>query len=112
MLFRSLADMYWMPAILGLARPDFVVGRALANEALRLDPESADGHIAIAWIMAISDWDWVRSEAEFRRAISLDPSSGWGYLGLSDLLADVGLESRVIKSRAVRSASAFLPAHQ
>jgi tetratricopeptide (TPR) repeat protein len=44
----------------------------------------------VAWIAAVTGWDWARAEAEFRRAIALDPGSGWGYFGLSDLLADLG----------------------
>jgi TolB-like protein len=88
--FAWFANVYWVPANFGLAGADFVVARALANEALRLDPQCADAHMGIAWIVAVSEWEWARSEAEFRRAIALDPSSAWGYFGLSDLLADVG----------------------
>jgi TolB-like protein/class 3 adenylate cyclase/Tfp pilus assembly protein PilF len=88
--YAWLANVYWTPSITGFAKADFVVARALANEALRLDPESADAHTAIAYIAAVTEWEWARSEAEFRRAIALDPSNGWGYFGLSDLLAEVG----------------------
>jgi TolB-like protein/class 3 adenylate cyclase/Tfp pilus assembly protein PilF len=88
--FAWLANLYWVPANFGLARPDFAVARGLANEALRLDPDCPDAHMTIAWILAVTEWEWARSEAEFQRAIALDPSSAWGYFGLSDLLANVG----------------------
>jgi tetratricopeptide (TPR) repeat protein len=96
--YAWLANVYWTPGNFGFARPDFVVARALANEALRLDPESADAHTAIAWIAAVSEWDWARSETEFHRAIALDPSGAWGYFGFSDLLAEVGRFDRATEA--------------
>jgi TolB-like protein/Tfp pilus assembly protein PilF len=88
--YAWLAFVYVVPNPLGLGPADFPVSRALANEALRLDPDSALAYTGLGWISVISEWDWSRAEADFRRAIALDPSTGWGDHGLSDLLANVG----------------------
>jgi adenylate cyclase len=88
--YAGLAELAWVPSIMGFARSDFPVARALANEAVRLDPACADAHIALAWIGAVYEWDWTRAEGEFRRAIALDPSGSLAYHGLADLLANVG----------------------
>lgn len=46
-----------------------------AEEAVRLNPESADGWVAMAGLSAHWDFDWKESERRFRRAIALQPSN-------------------------------------
>jgi len=88
--YAGLAELAWVPSIMGFARSDFPVARALANEALRLDPTSAPARVALGWIGAVYEWEWTRAEGEFHRAIALDPSDHFAYQGLADLLANVG----------------------
>jgi TolB-like protein/DNA-binding winged helix-turn-helix (wHTH) protein/Flp pilus assembly protein TadD len=45
-----------------------------ANKALELDPTIAEGHAELALVEFYYDWDWTRSEQEFRRAIELNPN--------------------------------------
>jgi tetratricopeptide (TPR) repeat protein len=43
--------------------------------ALSIDDNLAEAHLSLALITLFFDWDWPRSEDEFRRAISLDPNN-------------------------------------
>ncbi len=47
--------------------------RQWAEKALQLDASLAEAHTALAWL-ALSEWDWNKSEQEFKRAIELNPS--------------------------------------
>jgi TolB-like protein/DNA-binding winged helix-turn-helix (wHTH) protein len=48
--------------------------RAAALRALQIDPSLPEAHTALALIVQNYDWDWERSEKEFRRAIELNPN--------------------------------------
>jgi TolB-like protein/DNA-binding winged helix-turn-helix (wHTH) protein/Tfp pilus assembly protein PilF len=48
--------------------------RESAVTALRIDPELAEAHAALACVLSRYDWDWARSDAEFKRAIDLNPN--------------------------------------
>ncbi|MFI5419326.1 MAG: adenylate/guanylate cyclase domain-containing protein [Nitrososphaerales archaeon] len=45
-----------------------------ARKALELDDTLADAHVLLAVILVAKEWDFVRSEKEFRLAIKLNPS--------------------------------------
>jgi serine/threonine protein kinase len=53
----------------------FPKAKAAAQQALEIDPELAEGHSALAYVLAPFDWNWKESEREFKRAIELDPNS-------------------------------------
>ncbi|HEV3419101.1 MAG TPA: hypothetical protein VG075_02250 [Candidatus Acidoferrum sp.] len=81
-------DPSYAPAYAGLA--DFYSSRAVgedegseeawrqaekyANQALRLDSESAETHTAIAEIKLMHDWDWRAAREHALRALQLNPS--------------------------------------
>src|SRR5262249_22528111 len=48
--------------------------RKAADQALKLDPNVSDGHLAMGKI-SMMDWDLDGAEAEFRRALELDPGN-------------------------------------
>jgi TolB-like protein/Tfp pilus assembly protein PilF len=47
---------------------------AAALQALALDESIPEAHVAIASVIALRDWQWVRSEISFQRALELAPS--------------------------------------
>lgn len=48
---------------------------AEVHQALDLDPDLADAHSIHAYILFAYDWDWPRSEAEFKRSLDLNSNS-------------------------------------
>lgn len=50
-------------------------GRAAAIGALSIDQDLAEAHLSLALITFFVDWNWEKSEEEFKIAISLDPNN-------------------------------------
>jgi TolB-like protein/Flp pilus assembly protein TadD len=60
----------------------FPKAKATALKAIELDEALADGHLALADVVADLDWDWVTQERQLKRALELNPSSAsvhWAY---------------------------------
>ncbi len=76
--YAGLADSY---AALGgdwnyLSPSDsFPKAKAAAMKALELDDTVGEAHAALAYAVFFADWDWPRTEIEFKRAIELTPNS-------------------------------------
>jgi tetratricopeptide (TPR) repeat protein len=56
-----------------------------AQRAVDLNPNLDEAHEALAGL-AVADWDWTRSETEYRRAIQLNPNSADAHTGYFYLL--------------------------
>ena len=77
-----------------------------AQKAVRLDDNLDRGHAALAWV-AVSDWDWTRAEAEYKRAIQLNPNSTNAHIGYSHLLMILGRSEE--SAREERAANVLDP---
>ena len=71
-------------------RDAFPRARQAAEKALALDPELGEAHAPLAYTALHYDWDWAKSEAEFRRAIQLSPNYGAAHHWYSHLLTALG----------------------
>ncbi|MBJ6980042.1 winged helix-turn-helix domain-containing protein [Luteimonas sp. MC1895] len=63
---------------------------AAAQQALRIDPESADAHAANGLIQFFYEWDWAGAETSLKRAIELNPSLARAHFGYAHLLVNLG----------------------
>jgi TolB-like protein/Tfp pilus assembly protein PilF len=61
-----------------------------AAEALRLDPNLSDAHLAMGRLFNELDWDWHASEIEFKRAIMLDPRNTLALRSASSQAVQMG----------------------
>jgi TolB-like protein/tetratricopeptide (TPR) repeat protein len=52
----------------------FSKGKADAMTALRLDPDLAEAHTALAALFWLHDWQWKDAETEFKRSLQLGPT--------------------------------------
>jgi tetratricopeptide (TPR) repeat protein len=90
------------PAYLGLSKFYFVLSlhslsprQALplaeqyADQALRLDPSSAAGHLQLGDVEA-AEWNWNAADREFRRAIALAPGLASAHMLYADYLDAIG----------------------
>ncbi|HEX2341725.1 MAG TPA: tetratricopeptide repeat protein, partial [Vicinamibacterales bacterium] len=64
--------------------------RAAALEAIRLEPDLADAHRALAAVRFQYDWDWPGTEASYLKAIELNPSLADAYTGYAYYLTAMG----------------------
>ncbi|HSR68125.1 MAG TPA: winged helix-turn-helix domain-containing protein, partial [Acidobacteriota bacterium] len=76
-----LADHFYAPS-----RDSQQEAAAAVDKALRIDPQSAEALVALAWIRWVRDWDWDESERLFRQALRLNPSYATGHQWFAVLL--------------------------
>ena len=92
--YAGLADAYEGLAAyaVGFMSPQeaFPKARELAQKALAMDDNLAEGHAALAFVKATYEWDWVGSEEESRRAIAINPGYFEAYHQYSHLLTATG----------------------
>lgn len=73
--YAGVANSYNLLWYLGFIKANDAVpqARSAVEKALALDPQSAEAHVALAYLMHHYDWDWTGAEKEHRRAIELSP---------------------------------------
>jgi TolB-like protein/thioredoxin-like negative regulator of GroEL len=80
--------------VTGFIDTDFVAGfeeaRSSALRALELNPDLAEGYVALAGIQQSYDWDWAAAEASFKRALALRPGDTTIRLQLARLKSSLG----------------------
>jgi serine/threonine protein kinase/tetratricopeptide (TPR) repeat protein len=83
--YAGLADSYTLLGYYGISAPNDVFPRAkaAAQKALELDDTLSEAHTSLALILANYDWDWARSEQEYKRALELNPSSVTAHIWYS-----------------------------
>ena len=111
--YAGLADAYSLMADYGTADPTDVVPKArqAAETALRLDPQSSEAHVSLAFISSTFEWDWGKSDALYRRAIALNPGYSRAHHWYStDYLAIVGkLDDAVREGEIARDLDPLSP---
>ncbi len=61
-----------------------------AEQALVLDPTSAEAHLALGKIRYQFDWDWAGAERAFKKGIAANPASTAGRLAYANFLTAMG----------------------
>ncbi|HWH90262.1 MAG TPA: FlgO family outer membrane protein, partial [Candidatus Binatia bacterium] len=74
--YAGLADAYGLLALYGGEAPKETVplAKAAARKALELDETSPEAHNSLGLLLALYDFDFIRSKSEFERAIELNPN--------------------------------------
>lgn len=90
--YAALSDSYHLlPELAGSSGKDnFEKARSAAQQALRLDPSSAEAHAALAKVMEDYDWNWDGAESEYRQAIELNSGLPTLHAWYSNLLTERG----------------------
>ena len=73
---------------------------ASASEALRLDPSSADAHLALAVVRHRRDWKWGEAEREFVRVFQLRESHAMAHQWYAIFLAEQGRHGQAAQQAA------------
>ena len=86
--YASMAYGYLLHALFSLAAPRTVMplAKSAAEAALRLNPNLAEGHIALATVRHWYEWDWTPAESGYRRAIELSPADGNARFNYAEFL--------------------------
>jgi tetratricopeptide (TPR) repeat protein len=78
--------------------------RAMANEAIRLDPGVGEAHAALASLAYWYEWDWAMVERELETALELNPDQPFAlaFRGFSLTLRERFAEAEVALREALR----------
>lgn len=79
--YAGVADFYCLQGTLGLMAPDqaWSIARSSALQAVALDPNLPEGHLALAAVLQFYDWDWIGARDHIVKAIELRPQRGESY---------------------------------
>jgi TolB-like protein len=72
------------------------LARDAAQKAIELDPGLAKGHVALAFVLLLYDWDWPQAAAELKRALALAPGDVDALSFMSHLGGFTGHADRAI----------------
>lgn len=88
--FAGLADAHNLLVQYGFVPPreEMEEARRAAQHSLSLDPDLAEGHVALASVLEAYDWDFSAAEREYRRAIQLNPQLAAAHLWYGMFLRD------------------------
>jgi TolB-like protein/Flp pilus assembly protein TadD len=74
--------------------------REAAERALALEPDLAEGHVALGRVRMGYDWDWSGADASLRRALELAPGNAEVVLAAAYVAGDLGrLDEAIALSR-------------
>lgn len=68
----------------------FPLAKSVLEQALRIDPRSAEAYASKGFIEFWYDWDWAASEASLRHALALDGELAEAHFALAHLLNNIG----------------------
>jgi TolB-like protein/Tfp pilus assembly protein PilF len=88
----GLADTYSLFSYYGGLPPRevFPKARSAAQRALALDPQQAEAHTSLAYVLHRFDWEWARAEESYRRALELNPSYATAHHWYAEFLMVMG----------------------
>ncbi len=75
----------------------FPNAQAFAEQALALDPDSANATLVLALVQHLYAWDFAAAEPLFRRALELDPGSPYAHLFAAAFEAALGRQERALE---------------
>ncbi|MGD9347722.1 MAG: tetratricopeptide repeat protein, partial [Candidatus Aminicenantes bacterium] len=87
-----LSRAYALQAVMTPTEPmkAFPRAKAAAIKALEIDDALAEGHLALAWVLAAYDWNWKGAEVEYKRALELNQGLGETHRNYGWYLAWMG----------------------
>ena len=77
----GVADFYCLQGTLGLMSPEqaWPIARSSALQAVALDSDLPEGHLALAAVLQFYDWDWIGAREHIVQAIEVRPQRGESY---------------------------------
>jgi TolB-like protein/Flp pilus assembly protein TadD/predicted Ser/Thr protein kinase len=96
--YSGLADSYSLLSEYGFVAPkeSYPKAKEAALKALEIDDTLAEGHVSLAWVKTMYDWDRSGGEKEFQRAIELNPAYATAHFWHSLALASMGRSEEAI----------------
>ena len=95
----ELAQCISVPCYYGAVDPNIAYpkARAVAQRALEIDADLAEGHEVLATVLQNYDWNWPGAETEYKRSIKLNPNYPMAHYHYSYHLAVSGRFEQAIQ---------------
>ncbi|MDQ4120389.1 MAG: protein kinase [Acidobacteriota bacterium] len=86
--YVGLADAYALSSEYNVAPPaeTFPRAKAAAKRALEIEPNLAEPHTTLGYVLANYDWNFAEAEREYKRAIELNPNYPTSHQWYAELL--------------------------
>jgi TolB-like protein/Tfp pilus assembly protein PilF len=96
--YLGLAKVYNMLSLIVGLPPDetFPKAKAAAERALELNESLGEAHAAMAWALAMYDWDWPGADRAWTRALELQPGSSTIRLNYGWFLSWMGRHDEAV----------------
>ena len=97
--YAGLADAYGvLPSNTDDSRPDetYPKARAAAQKALEINPNMAEPHATLGYVLHEYDWKHAEAEKEFKRAIEIDPNYPSAHQWYGEYLMNMGRSDEAI----------------
>jgi len=96
--YSGIAEWNTNMTFFGVSPPGPLLQKAqeAAGKALDLDPQIAEAHLSMAYVLMVSRWDWPGAERELIRALELNPGSSLVHYHRSVFLSAVGRHDEAI----------------
>jgi tetratricopeptide (TPR) repeat protein len=111
--YSGLANSYFLLSVWGGMEPDEGFGKArhAAQKAIELAPDNAQGHLSMAMVEWLHEWNWAAADAEFKKANELGHNYALAPHWYGLFLAEMGKFDEAIASisRAIEMEPLSLP---
>jgi tetratricopeptide (TPR) repeat protein len=90
--YAGLADCYNLLGYYAYMEPNeaFPKAKNAALETLEFDDKLAEAHASLGWVLFFYEWDWERTETEFKQALKLNPNYATAHHWYSVFLFTTG----------------------
>ncbi|MES2222334.1 MAG: protein kinase [Acidobacteriota bacterium] len=101
--YAGMADFYCLQGVLGLMSPDeaWPNARSCALQAVALDPNLPEGHLALASVLQFYNWNWSEGREHIVKAIELRPQRGESYYLYASHLMTQGLLQEALEQTRI-----------
>lgn len=101
--YAGIADFYCLQGTFGGMPPleAWPLARSSALQAVALDPDLPEGHLALASVFHFYDWDWEKARHHIVKAIELQPQRGETYYFYVAYLITQGLLDEALKQARI-----------
>ena len=101
--YAGMADFYCLQGVLGLMSPDdaWPNARSCALQAVALDPNLPEGHLALASVLQFYHWNWAEGREHIVKAIELRPQRGESYYLYASHLTTQGLLQEALEQTRI-----------
>jgi tetratricopeptide (TPR) repeat protein len=81
----------------GSVRESYKTEKSLAQKAIAMDGTLPEGHVALADVMRIYEWDWSGAEDEYKQSTRFNPSSAQAHAEYSEMLSILGRHEEALR---------------